>query len=656
LFTARYTEKMDLLKGLNPQQAEAVTHNEGPLLILAGAGSGKTKALTTRLAYLIKERRVHPAQILAITFTNKAAREMKSRVDRLLGVQAARGIWVMTFHASCVRILREEIENLSGRDGKGYNNKFVIYDENDSERLIKDCLLEMNLDIKRYAPKAVKFLISAAKNELVDADTFASRNSTHFEEIAGEVYKMYQQKLEKSNAVDFDDIIMLTVNVFELFPQVLLKWQERFKYIMVDEYQDTNHAQFRLISLIAKRYQNLCVVGDPDQSIYKFRGADIRNILEFERDFADAKIISLEQNYRSTQTILEAANQVIKNNRGRKEKNLWSDIEGGQPIFLYQAENERDEAIYVASEISQTVREGTREYGEFAVFYRTNAQSRVFEEVMMSFDIPYKLVGGTRFYDRMEVKDLMAYLRFIQNSRDNIAAKRIVNTPRRGIGKTSIDRVSAYANMMGISFYEGLQNVNEIPGGISAAAKIESFVTMIESFRAEADGDIVDLMRDIIEKTGYVRQLEKEGTFEAQGRVDNIGELVSAVAEFKTAHPEGKLEDFLEKVALIADVDNLPESTDAVTFMTMHNAKGLEFPVVFMSGMEEGLFPHSRSLADPAEIEEERRLCYVGLTRAREQLYLTCAWLRSLYGQPNYMMQSRFLKEIPEEFVEPVQM
>ena len=646
---------MDILKGLNPQQKEAVTYGDGPLLILAGAGSGKTRALTARLAYLIKERKINPGSVLAITFTNKAAGEMRERVAGLLGDKAVKGMWIMTFHAACTRLLRMDIQNLQDRQGKGYSGRFVIYDENDTERLIKDCLQELNLDTKRYAPKAVRFLISAAKNELIDADTFAGRTSTYFEEVTGEVYKLYQEKLVRASALDFDDIIMLTVNIFELFPKVLLKWQERFRYILIDEYQDTNHAQFRLVSLLAKRYQNLAVVGDPDQSIYKFRGADIRNILEFERDFPDAKIISLEQNYRSTQTILEAANEVIKNNRGRKDKNLWSDIAGGEPIYLYQAESERDEAIYVASEIEKAVKEGLRHYRDTAVFYRTNAQSRVFEEVFMGFDIPYKLIGGVKFYARMEIKDLLAYLRVIQNPDDNISAKRIINTPRRGIGKTSVDRLHAYASMMGISFYEALKNVREIPGGGSfSLERINGFVELIESLRKMSVGDLLVLAQAVIDRTGYVKMLEKEATVEAEGRIENIGELLSAVNDFRTAYPEGMLDDFLEKVALIADIDDLSDSEDTVTLMTVHNAKGLEFPAVFMVGMEEGLFPHNRSLTDSSEIEEERRLCYVGLTRAKEKLYLTCAWLRSTYGAPNYMMQSRFLKEIPEEYIEPV--
>ena len=625
------------------------------MLILAGAGSGKTRALTARLAYLIKERKINPGSILAITFTNKAAGEMRERVAGLLGDKAVKGIWIMTFHAACTRILRMDIQNLQDRQGSGYSGHFVIYDENDTERLIKECLQELNLDTKRYAPKAVRFVISAAKNELIDADTFAGRTATYFEEVTGEVYKLYQEKLVRANALDFDDIIMLTVNIFELFPKVLLKWQERFKYILIDEYQDTNHAQFKLVSLLAKRYQNLAVVGDPDQSIYKFRGADIRNILEFERDFPDAKIISLEQNYRSTQTILEAANEVIKNNRGRKDKNLWSDIAGGEPIYLYQAESERDEAIYVASEIEQAVKEGARRYRDAAVFYRTNAQSRVFEEVFMGFDIPYKLIGGVKFYERMEIKDLLAYLRVIQNPDDNISVKRIINTPRRGIGKTSVERLHAYASMMGISFYETLKNVRDIPGGGSfSLERINGFVELIESLRKMSVGDLLVLAQAVIDRTGYIKMLEKEATVEAEGRIENIGEFLSAVNDFRTAYPEGTLDDFLEKVALIADVDDLSDSEDTVTLMTVHNAKGLEFPAVFMVGMEEGLFPHSRSLTDSSEIEEERRLCYVGLTRAKEQLYLTCAWLRSTYGAPNYMMQSRFLKEIPDDFIEPV--
>ncbi|MFA5867316.1 MAG: DNA helicase PcrA [Actinomycetota bacterium] len=646
---------MDILKGLNDPQKEAVTHGEGPLLILAGAGSGKTRALTSRLAYLVKQRKIKPNQILAITFTNKAAKEMRDRVETMLGPEATKGMWIMTFHAACVRILRMEIENLTNNQGRGYNGRFVIYDENDSERLIKDCLLELNLDTKRYAPRAVKYVISAAKNELIDADTFASRTSTYFEEITGEVYKLYQEKLAQNNALDFDDIIMLAVNIFELFPQVLLKWQEKFKYFLIDEYQDTNHAQFRLVSLLAKRYQNLAVVGDPDQSIYKFRGADIRNILEFERDFPDAKIVSLEQNYRSTSTILEAANEVIKHNRGRKKKNLWSEIESGEPIYLYQAENERDEAIFIASEVKRVVEETGRNNRDIAVFYRTNAQSRIFEEVFMNFDIPYMLVGGVRFYERMEIKDMLAYLRVIQNPSDNISAKRIVNTPRRGIGKTSIDRISAYANMMGVSFYEALKNAKDIPGGGGfSLERIASFVDLIESLRSMAQGDLLELTQAVIDRSGYVRMLEKEGTYEAEGRIENIGELLSAVNDFKTAYPDGTLDDFLEKVALIADIDSLEVSENSVTLMTVHNAKGLEFPVVFIAGLEEGLFPHNRSMSDASEIEEERRLCYVGLTRAKEQLYLTCAWVRSTYGAPNYMMQSRFLKEIPSDFIEPV--
>ncbi len=638
---------MDLLKDLNPPQKEAVTHADGPLLILAGAGSGKTRALTHRVAYLVKEKRINPLNILAITFTNKAADEMRDRIDRLVGKKVGRSMWILTFHSACVRILRSDILAL------GNKRNFIIYDKYDSERLIKQCLIDLQLDTKRFAPRAVLSMISSAKSELMDQDTFASRASTYFEQVTAEVYKLYQHRLFASNCLDFDDIIMLTVNIFELYPEILRKWQEKFRYILIDEYQDTNHAQFRLVGLLAERYHNLCVVGDPDQSIYRFRGADIRNILEFERDFPEAIIINLEQNYRSTQTILNAANKLIENNRSRRPKNLWTEKEAGQTLTWYQAENERDEALYVLNEIEEKCRRRSLKYSDIAVFYRTNAQSRVFEEVFLNFDVPYKIIGSLKFYDRLEIKDILAYLRVILNPDDNVSIRRIINVPRRGIGKTTLDKITAYVNTMNISLFEALKQVDTIPGvGSVAKQKIKSFVEMINGYKAKSEDSLQALGQTIIDETGYIRNLEMVQTDEAQGRIENVKEFLGALKEFETAFPGASLDDFLEKVALITDVDGFDKQEETVTLMTVHNAKGLEFPVVFMVGMEEGLFPHNRSMLDTAELEEERRLCYVGMTRAQEQLYLISAWTRTIYGSMNYTIQSRFLKEIPEELIE----
>lgn len=647
----------DMLRSLNPPQREAVTTTEGPLLILAGAGSGKTRALTYRVAYLIAEGKVNPRSILAITFTNKAADEMRERIEALIG-KISRDMWISTFHSACVKILRCEINKL------GYKRNFVIYDEDDSERLIKECLKDLNLDPKQYAPRSILAVISAAKSELIDPDTFASRSETYFDTIAGEVYKLYQQRLFENNALDFDDIIMTTVNIFELFPEILEKWQDRFRYILIDEYQDTNHAQYRFVKLLANKYQNVCVVGDPDQSIYQFRGANIRNILEFESDFPNARVINLEQNYRSTQTILDAANELIKNNRSRKPKNLWTANDSGTALCWYQAENEHDEAIFVASEIERLRRDENKAFKDFALFYRTNAQSRVFEEIFLNSNLPYKIVGGLKFYERMEVKDLLAYLRVVINPEENISLRRIINTPRRGIGKTTVERISTYAALQGISFFEALKNASEIPG-LSAFAleKIGEFVSLIEELRKISMDRVSRIVEEIIEKTGYVRALEQEHTTEALGRIDNIKEFMAATREFDATYlapsvtgggSTSGLEDFLEKVALITEIDTYEEEKNAVTLMTLHNAKGLEFPVVFIVGMEEGLFPHIRSMSSLSDLEEERRLCYVGLTRAQERLYLTCAWSRSLFGESNYTTHSRFLKEIPEHLIEPV--
>lgn len=639
---------MDLLKDLNEPQRQAVTHGDGPLLIIAGAGSGKTRALTHRVAYLIRERRVNPLNILAITFTNKAADEMRERIDKLLGKRVSRAMWIMTFHAACARILRSDIKLLPG-----YTSNFTIYDDDDSSRLVKQCLIELQLDPKRFNPRAVMSLISAAKNELIDYETFSAGATTYFEQITAEVYRLYQRRLLMMNCLDYDDLIMLAVNILELFGETLLKWQEKFRHILIDEYQDTNRAQFRLVSLLAMKYQNLCVVGDPDQSIYKFRGADIRNILEFERDFPEATIINLEQNYRSTQCILDAANRLIENNRGRKPKDLWTDKTKGNALIWYQAENERDEALYVVNEIENQCRRKGGSYRDFAVFYRTNAQSRVFEEVFMNFEVAYRVVGSLKFYDRMEVKDILAYLRVINNPEDGISMKRIINVPRRGIGQVTVDRIGSYAAMMDVSFHEALLNVATIPGvGAAAAAKITDFLAMLDRFAVKAQDGLLVLGQEVLEQTGYLKDLEKEGTIEAEGRVENVRELLSAMREFENQYPGASLDDFLEKISLVTQVDELDESEDTVTLMTVHNAKGLEFPVVFMAGMEEGLFPHARSMTDTAELEEERRLCYVGMTRAQEQLYLISAWTRNVYGGFNYATHSRFLKEIPEDLVE----
>lgn len=655
-----FDDAQDMLADLNPPQQEAVTTTEGPLLILAGAGSGKTRALTYRVAYLIKEKKVNPRSILAITFTNKAADEMRERIEALIGKDTAKGMWISTFHSACVKILRNTIEKL------GYKRNFVIYDDDDQETLTNHCLKDLNLDPKRYSPKAVAAAISNAKNELIDPDSFASQAQTYFERIVSEVYHLYQDRLFKNNALDFDDLIMVTVNILELYPDILESYQDRFRYILVDEYQDTNHAQFRLVSLLASKHRNLCVVGDDDQSIYQFRGANIRNILEFEQDYSDAKVIKLEQNYRSTQAILGAANEVIKNNRGRKPKTLWTANDTGQGPIWYQAEDEHDEASYVATQIELLCRRpaaagrNSKTYKDFAVFYRTNAQSRVFEEVFLSYKLPYKIVGGVKFYERMEIKDILAYLRVIQNPGEGISLKRIINVPKRGIGKTTVDRIDAFSSQNNLSFYEALTKVDKVPAlSESAREKVKEFLSLIGVFFKEKNKKLHELVEEILDKTGYLQLLKKEGTIEAQSRIENIEEFVAACREFeaeseKGAMPAGRqgLEEFLERVALITDIDTYEEEENAVTLMTLHNAKGLEFPVVFMVGMEEGLFPHIRSMTNAEELEEERRLCYVGLTRAQEALYLTSAWSRSLYGGANYTTHSRFLREIPPELLE----
>ncbi|MDA8210455.1 MAG: DNA helicase PcrA [Clostridia bacterium] len=658
-----------LLFGLNPVQREAVKHTGGPLLILAGAGSGKTRVLTSRVAYLIQEREVKPYSILAITFTNKAAGEMKERVQHLLG-QDARDIWVSTFHSGCNRILRREIGNLNsvgvqssyansaGNQG-GYDSNFAIYDTADQQTLIKQCLKELNLDDKKFAPRAVASLISEAKNKLQNPDRFARQAFDFFAEKTAEIYRLYQQKLRQNNALDFDDLLMFTVRLFDEHPEVLRYYQDRFRYILVDEYQDTNHAQYRLINLLAHRHRNLCVVGDADQSIYRFRGADISNILNFEQDYPEARVIKLEQNYRSTQTILEAANYVIRNNSERKEKHLWTENTQGQEIVTYRGEDERWESTYVVDRISTLKHKEGRPYRDFAVLYRTNAQSRVLEEELMKSRVPYKIVGGLKFYERKEIKDILAYLKVLANPADSVALRRIINVPKRGLGEASLEKVLAFAADRGITGLEALNRLQEIPGLTARATKpMEGFRKLMDALRQKLGQiSLTQLVDDILEKTGYLAELQEENTIEAQTRIENLQEFRTVTADFDKNSEDPSLEYFLAGISLVSDLDTYEESSDAVVLMTLHSAKGLEFPVVFLVGMEEGVFPHARSQLDQVELEEERRLCYVGITRAREKLYLTHAWQRTMFGRSSNNPPSRFLEEIPEQFtttVDPV--
>lgn len=629
-------------KVLNPVQLDAVKHTEGALLILAGAGSGKTRVLTHRVAYLLKEKRVNPSSILAITFTNKAAGEMRDRVQALVGPIGWR-VWIGTFHATCARILRREIDRL------GYKKNFLIYDDGDKQRLLKLVLKDLNLDAKRYPPLSLAAEISAAKNELIDADTYQSQQKTYFQQRVAEIYHYYQQKLFENSALDFDDLIMVTIQLFTLFSGVLDAYQERFMYILVDEYQDTNHAQYKLVNMLAERHRNLCVVGDDDQSIYRFRGADLRNILEFERDFPEARIVRLEQNYRSTKNILSAANEVISHNQGRKTKTLWTTNPPGELIRTFQAENEHDEAVFAAAEIERLRVAEKRSYRDFTLFYRTNAQSRVFEEAFLRHGVPYKIVGGVKFYERQEIKDVLAYLRVIDQPEDALSLRRILNVPRRGLGKVSLENLTRFATRENISLWESLLQAEANPWLSPQAKKATvSFATMITKLAEVDRGNLRRLLEKVLEQTSYVAALEKERTVEAEGRIENVKELLSVVSEFQKERGTG-LTEFLEEISLIADIDTYNEEGEAVTLMTLHNAKGLEFPVVFIVGVEEGIFPHFRSLGDSQNLEEERRLCYVGVTRAKERLYLSYALSRNLWGSINYHIQSRFLQEIPDE-------
>lgn len=644
---------MSIYDSLNPMQRQAVFHTEGPLLILAGAGSGKTRVLTHRIAYLIQEKKVNPWNILAITFTNKAAQEMRERVDRIAGF-GSDAIWVSTFHSTCARILRRHIDNL------GYDTNFTIYDTDDQKSVIKDVCRRLNVDTKIFKERALLSQISHAKDNLITPDQMEMDAAGDFnQKKTAMVYREYQAALRKNNALDFDDLIVKTVELFQNCDRVLEYYQERFKYIMVDEYQDTNYAQFKFVSLLASRYENLCVVGDDDQSIYKFRGANIENVLGYERVFPNAAVIRLEQNYRSTQNILNAANHVIANNAERKEKTLWTENEEGPKIHFRQFMNGFEEAEYIAGEISKAHREGLCQYRDCAILYRTNAQSRLFEEKFINANIPYKIVGGVNFYARKEIKDLLCYLKTVDNARDDLAVQRIINVPKRGIGATTLGRVQDYADKMGISLYEALRVAEEVPSIGRSLSKIDGFVTFIQMLKSKAQAYTVeDLLKEIIELTGYVKELEAEDTEEARARIENIDELISKTVTYQQTMEEqdqpATLAGFLEEVALVADIDTVDPEQDYVLLMTLHSAKGLEFPRVFMAGMETGIFPSYMSInyGDGSELEEERRLCYVGITRAMKELTMTCARQRMVRGETQYNKVSQFVQEIPRDLVD----
>ncbi|MWK36028.1 DNA helicase PcrA [Actinomadura sp. J1-007] len=661
-----------MLDGLNPQQRAAVEHSGGPLLIVAGAGSGKTRVLTHRIAYLLGERDVHPGQILAITFTNKAAAEMKERVDDLVGPRS-RAMWVMTFHSACVRILRREAKRL------GFPTSFSIYDQADARRLMALVCRELDLDPKRYPPKSFSAQVSNLKNELIDYETYKARASTHMEQTLAEAYEMYQARLQQAGAMDFDDLIMMTVNLLQVFPEAAEHYRRRFRHVMVDEYQDTNHAQYELVRELTAPVEGvgpaeLCVVGDADQSIYAFRGATIRNILEFERDYPDATTILLEQNYRSTQTILSAANAVIERNADRKPKKLWSDQGEGHKIIGYVADNEHDEAAFVAHETDKLTDAGDARPGDVAIFYRTNAQSRVFEEVFIRVGLPYKVVGGVRFYERKEIRDLLAYLRVLANPEDTVSLRRVLNVPKRGIGDRAEACVEAYASRERISFWQALRRPEDVPGMATRSINaVREFVALLDELRGAAESATpAELVDQVLTKSGYLAELQASKDPQDETRVENLQEMEAVAREFEERldgeSAEGRLPDFLEQVALVADADSIPggakgapvppgeqpEETEqgVVTLMTLHTAKGLEFPVVFLTGMEDGVFPHLRAMSNPKELEEERRLAYVGITRARQRLYLSRATMRSSWGAPQVNPPSRFLGEVPPSLME----
>lgn len=640
---------VDCTYGLNPQQAEAVINTEGPMLIMAGAGSGKTKVLTCRVANLL-QKGVRPYRILAITFTNKAAAEMRERVNNMSG-SAAKDVWLFTFHAFCARFLRMEIDKLPG-----YGGNFAIYDTADSQNLIKQILKEMNLDDKRFQPSGILSRISNAKNALQDAAAFARQAGDFYEQKVADIYSRYEQKLQLNNALDFDDLLMLSIKLLQENKEVREKYQDRFDYLLVDEYQDTNHAQYLLTKFLAAKHRNICVVGDADQSIYGWRGADIQNILDFEKDYPDAKVIKLEQNYRSTQIILDAANAVIENNTGRKPKNLWTENKSGADIIYFQAVDERDEARFVIEQLQNLQRTENKKLGDMAILYRTNTQSRIFEEMLIKSGISYNMVGGLKFYERKEIKDIIAYLRVIFNPADSLSLLRIINVPKRGIGDASLAKIQAHAAANNVSLFEAVSNAAAIDGLSSRfVSKLDDLAGIIfELMNLAGEAPVEDLIDRVLRDTGYLEELENERTPQAQSRIDNLHELISVAQEFAASEEENNLENFLAHVALVSDIDDTELGEDAITLMTLHSSKGLEFPVVFLVGMEEGLFPHARTLMDETEIEEERRLCYVGITRAKEKLFLSSTKMRTIYGNTVTYPPSRFLQEIPARLVKTI--
>ncbi|MBO0959270.1 DNA helicase PcrA [Neobacillus sp. MM2021_6] len=640
-----------LLNGLNPEQQNAVKATDGPLLLMAGAGSGKTRVLTHRIAYLIVEKRVNPYNILAITFTNKAAREMKERIRKMMG-GAAEEIWISTFHSMCVRILRRDIDRM------GFSRNFTILDTTDQQSVIKGILKDKNIDPKKFDPRAILGSISSAKNELIDPEEYAKVSGGYFEQTVSEVYTEYQKRLRKNQALDFDDLIMMTIQLFQRVPEVLENYQRKFQYIHVDEYQDTNRAQYMLVKMLAMRFQNLCVVGDSDQSIYKWRGADIANILSFEKDYPRATVILLEQNYRSTKKILLAANKVIENNMNRKAKNLWTENPEGNKLVYYRADSEQGEAQFVAGKIKELTRDG-KKLSDIAILYRTNAQSRVMEEVLLKSNIEYAIVGGIKFYDRKEIKDMLGYLRLISNPDDDISLQRVINVPKRGIGSTSVDKIANFAAMHDISLYQALDSVELIGLSPKITKAAREFHDLIRNYTNMQEFlSVTELVEEVLEKSGYREMLKAEKSLEAQSRLENLEEFLSVTKNFEEANEDKSLVAFLTDLALVADIDSLDdegEKVDSITLMTLHSAKGLEFPVVFLIGLEEGVFPHSRSLMEEAEMEEERRLAYVGITRAEQSLFITNAQMRTLFGRTNMNPASRFIAEIPEDLIEGVE-
>lgn len=641
-----------LLKGLNPEQQKAVKATDGPLLIMAGAGSGKTRVVTHRIAYLMVEKGVNPYNILAITFTNKAAREMRERITKMMG-GAAEEIWISTFHSMCVRILRRDIDRI------GFNRNFTILDTTDQLSVIKGILKDKNIDPKKFDPRAILGTISSAKNELITTEEYAKTAGGYFEQVVSDVYEEYQKRLRKNQALDFDDLIMTTIHLFQRVPEVLEYYQRKFQYIHVDEYQDSNKAQYLLVKLLASRFRNLCVVGDSDQSIYRWRGADISNILSFEKDYPNATVILLEQNYRSTKRILLAANQVISNNMNRKAKNLWTENPEGNKIVYYRADSEQGEAQFVAGKIKELTRDDQYNLSDIAILYRTNAQSRVMEEVLLKSNIGYSIVGGTKFYDRKEIKDMLAYLRLISNPDDDISLQRIINVPKRGIGATSVDKIADFAAMHDLSLFQALESIELIglsPKTTKAAAEFRDLIRNYSNMQEFLS--VTELVEEVLEKSGYREMLKAEKSLEAQSRLENLDELLSVTKNFEDTSEDKTLVAFLTDLALVADIDSMDdedEKADSVVLMTLHSAKGLEFPVVFLIGLEEGVFPHSRSLMEEAEMEEERRLAYVGITRAEKTLFITNAQMRTLFGRTSMNPASRFIAEIPEDLLEDMQ-